>query len=79
MHFTFAVCFVTSDAAAKGRVMAFDPEVVHAKYLSERDKRLVPGRAAIRDLTHDAYVAGYRADPFTPSSSVSPSPTTPTW
>ncbi|MGZ5390481.1 MAG: flavin-containing monooxygenase [Mycobacterium sp.] len=46
--------------------MAFDPEVVHAKYLAERDKRLVPGRAAIRDLTHDERIAGYRADPFTP-------------
>ncbi len=46
--------------------MGFDPEVVHAKYLAERDKRLIPGRAAIRDLTRDEYVAGYRADPFTP-------------
>jgi cation diffusion facilitator CzcD-associated flavoprotein CzcO len=46
--------------------MAFDPEVVHAKYLAERDKRLVPGRAAIRDLTRGDDVAGYRADPFTP-------------
>src|SRR6195952_2143983 len=46
--------------------MAFDPDLVHAKYLAERDKRLVPGRTAIRDLTHDEFVAGYRADPFTP-------------
>jgi cation diffusion facilitator CzcD-associated flavoprotein CzcO len=46
--------------------MAFDPAVVHAKYLAERDKRLVPSRAAIRDLTHDEYIAGYQADPFTP-------------
>jgi len=46
--------------------MVFDPDVVHAKYLAERDKRLVAGRAAIRDLTRDEYVAGYRADPFTP-------------
>ena len=46
--------------------MAFDPEVVHAKYLAERDKRLVPGRTAIRDLTRDEHIAGYRADPFTP-------------
>ena len=29
----------------------FDPEAVHAKYLEERDKRLIEGRAAIRDLT----------------------------
>lgn len=48
--------------------MAFDAEAVHAKYLAERDKRLVPGRAAIRDLTRDEYVAGFRADPFTPVS-----------
>src|ERR1700712_3208743 len=46
--------------------MAFDPQVVHAKYLAERDKRLVPGRAAIRDLTADDSAAAYRADPFTP-------------
>jgi cation diffusion facilitator CzcD-associated flavoprotein CzcO len=59
--------FVTSPVKpSKGIFMAFDPEVVHAKYLAERDKRLVPGRAAIRDLTRDEYVAGYRADPFTP-------------
>ena len=29
-------------------------------------ERLVPGRAAIRDLTADEVVAGYLADPFTP-------------
>ena len=29
---------------------AFDPEAVHAKYLAERDKRLVEGRSDIRDL-----------------------------
>lgn len=46
--------------------MAFDPEAVRAKYLAERDKRLVPGRAAIRDLAHDERLAGHRADPFTP-------------
>ncbi len=28
----------------------YDPSVVKAKYLAERDKRLVPGRADIRDL-----------------------------
>jgi cation diffusion facilitator CzcD-associated flavoprotein CzcO len=43
-----------------------DLEAVHAKYLEERDKRLVPGRAAIRDLTHDEHFARFRADPFTP-------------
>lgn len=46
--------------------MAFDAEVVHDKYRAERDKRLVPRRTAIRDLTGDPDVAGYRADPFTP-------------
>ncbi|MGD0394595.1 MAG: NAD(P)/FAD-dependent oxidoreductase, partial [Acidimicrobiales bacterium] len=35
-------------------------------YLAERDKRLVPGRAAIRDLRTDEHFAGYRADPHTP-------------
>lgn len=46
--------------------MDFDAEVVRAKYLAERDKRLVAGRTAIRDLADDECVAGYRADPFTP-------------
>ncbi len=44
----------------------YDPEAVRAKYLLERDKRLVPGRADIRDLTTDAEFARYRDDPFTP-------------
>jgi cation diffusion facilitator CzcD-associated flavoprotein CzcO len=44
----------------------FDPEAVHAKYLAERDKRLVEGRAAIRDLTGDNLFTKYREDPFTP-------------
>ena len=39
---------------------------VHAKYLAERDKRLVPGRADIRDLTRDEHFARFRADPFAP-------------
>jgi cation diffusion facilitator CzcD-associated flavoprotein CzcO len=56
----------------KGESMAFDPEVVHAKYLAERDRRLVPGRSIIRDLTHDELVAGYRADPFTPYAERAP-------
>jgi cation diffusion facilitator CzcD-associated flavoprotein CzcO len=45
---------------------SYDPESVRAKYLAERDKRLVPGRAAIRDLRTDEHFAGYRADPHTP-------------
>ena len=44
----------------------FDPEAVRAKYLAERDKRLVPHRADIRDLTTDEHFARYRDDPFTP-------------
>ncbi len=43
-----------------------DPEAVRARYLAERDKRLVPGRAAIRDLQTDEYFAHYRDDPHTP-------------
>ena len=46
----------------------YDPEAVHAKYLAERDKRLVEGRADIRDLDQDAYFAQYRDDPFTPDT-----------
>jgi cation diffusion facilitator CzcD-associated flavoprotein CzcO len=52
--------------------MAFDPEAVHAKYLAERDRRLIPGRAAIRDLTADEHAASYRADPFTPLAERNP-------
>jgi len=44
----------------------FDPEAVRAKYRAERDKRLVPGRADIRDLRKDAFFAAFRNDPFTP-------------
>ena len=44
----------------------YDPEAVRAKYLAERDRRLVPGRADIRDLRHDDHFARYREDPFTP-------------
>jgi cation diffusion facilitator CzcD-associated flavoprotein CzcO len=53
---------VRPDAAA----VPFDTEAVHAKYLAERDKRLVEGRADIRDLDHDAVFGHYRDDPFTP-------------
>jgi cation diffusion facilitator CzcD-associated flavoprotein CzcO len=44
----------------------YDPEAVRAKYLVERDKRLVPNRADIRDLRTDEHFARYRDDPFTP-------------
>jgi cation diffusion facilitator CzcD-associated flavoprotein CzcO len=50
----------------------FDPEAVHAKYLAERDKRLVEGRADIRDLDHDAAFSHYRDDPFTPFAERAP-------
>ncbi len=45
---------------------AYDPDATRAKYLAERDKRLVPGRADIRDLKADEHFARYRDDPFTP-------------
>jgi cation diffusion facilitator CzcD-associated flavoprotein CzcO len=44
----------------------YDPETVRAKYLAERDRRLIPGRADIRDLRTDEHFARYRDDPFTP-------------
>ncbi len=49
-----------------GVASTFDPEAVRAKYIAERDKRLVPGRAEIRDLEEDERFAHYRDDPFTP-------------
>jgi cation diffusion facilitator CzcD-associated flavoprotein CzcO len=45
---------------------SYDPETVRAKYLAERDKRMVPGRTDIRDLRSDRHFARYRDDPFTP-------------
>ncbi|HLI74421.1 MAG TPA: NAD(P)/FAD-dependent oxidoreductase [Acidimicrobiales bacterium] len=53
-------------AAGTDGSAGFDPEAVHAKYLAERDKRLVPGRADIRDLRTDEHFARFRDDPFTP-------------
>jgi cation diffusion facilitator CzcD-associated flavoprotein CzcO len=44
----------------------YDPEAVRAKYLAERDKRLVPDRASIRDLKTDEHFARHRDDPFAP-------------
>jgi len=46
--------------------MNFDQDAVKAKYLAERDRRLVPGRSDIRDLQHDDNFSSYRDDPFTP-------------
>ena len=50
----------------------YEPEAVRAKYLAERDKRLVPGRADIRDLTRDEHFARFRDDPFTPVTERAP-------
>ena len=50
-----------SDAGAR-----FNQDAVHEKYLAERDKRLVAGRAAIRDLAGANLFTKYREDPFTP-------------
>src|SRR5579863_120463 len=56
----------TGPRAGAGEAAGFDPEAVRAKYLAERDKRLVPGRADIRDLRTDEHFAHYRDDPFMP-------------
>lgn len=45
---------------------AYDAEAVRAKYLAERDRRLVPGRTAVRDLRDDEQAATFRDDPYTP-------------
>jgi cation diffusion facilitator CzcD-associated flavoprotein CzcO len=50
----------------------FDKETVRAKYLAERDRRLVEGRSDIRDLQHDAHFSRYRDDPFTPRTERDP-------
>ncbi|HYA68188.1 MAG TPA: NAD(P)/FAD-dependent oxidoreductase, partial [Acidimicrobiales bacterium] len=49
-----------------GGAVPFDPEAVRAKYLAERDKRMLPGRSDIRDLRADEHFARYREDPFAP-------------
>lgn len=50
----------------------YDPDAVRAKYLAERDKRLVAGRSDIRDLSRDEAFSGFRRDPFTPYVERSP-------
>jgi cation diffusion facilitator CzcD-associated flavoprotein CzcO len=50
----------------------FDREAVHKRYLEERDKRLVEGRTATKDLREDARFAKYRNDPFTPFTDRAP-------
>ncbi|MFI4894218.1 MAG: flavin-containing monooxygenase [Phycisphaerales bacterium JB058] len=42
-----------------------DLETIRKKYREERDRRLVEGRGAIRDLRADTHLARYRRDPFT--------------
>ncbi len=53
-------------SGSKPTAASYDPEAVRAKYLAERDKRLVPHRSDIRDLQTDEHFARYREDPFTP-------------
>ena len=55
-----------------GGEVGHGPDAVRARYLAERDKRLVPGRADIRDLATDEHFAGYRDDPFTPRQERAP-------
>jgi cation diffusion facilitator CzcD-associated flavoprotein CzcO len=52
--------------------MAYDPDAVRAKYLAERDKRLVAMRSAIRDLTADEFFSRFKHDPFTAWSERAP-------
>jgi cation diffusion facilitator CzcD-associated flavoprotein CzcO len=52
--------------------VTFDPGAVRARYLAERDKRLVPARAAIRDLPADPHFARYLDDPFRPRTERQP-------
>jgi cation diffusion facilitator CzcD-associated flavoprotein CzcO len=52
--------------ASRDSSHSFDSATVYAKYQRERDKRMVEGRAEIRDLAGDSPFAKYRADPFTP-------------
>ncbi|MFZ4517746.1 MAG: flavin-containing monooxygenase [Microthrixaceae bacterium] len=60
------------EGAATAPMDGFDPEAVRARYLAERDRRLVEGRADIRDLDHDDRFARYRDDPFTPQQQRDP-------
>lgn len=55
-----------------GELTGFDQEQVRAKYQTERDKRMVKGRAAVHDLPHDDAFASYLADPFTPMTARDP-------
>jgi cation diffusion facilitator CzcD-associated flavoprotein CzcO len=46
--------------------ISFDREAVNHKYAQERNKRMIEGRAATRDLSKDEDFSSYRDDPFTP-------------
>src|SRR5579872_7017814 len=59
-------------AVGGGGVTGYDPDAVRAKYLAERDKRLTPGRAEIRDLRTDERFARFRDDPFSPVAERAP-------
>ncbi|HEY1832429.1 MAG TPA: NAD(P)/FAD-dependent oxidoreductase [Acidimicrobiales bacterium] len=50
----------------------FDPEAVRARYLAQRDRRLVAGRSDIRDLDADVHFGDSRKDPFTPVTARQP-------
>ncbi|HMK61994.1 MAG TPA: NAD(P)/FAD-dependent oxidoreductase [Acidimicrobiales bacterium] len=50
----------------------YDSDAVKAKYLAERDRRLVPGRTDVYDLRVDEHFAHYRDDPFTPYAARDP-------
>src|SRR5438874_10648974 len=52
--------------AGSAGAAGYDPGAVRAKYLAEREKRMVPGRTDIRDLRTDEHFARYREDPFRP-------------
>jgi cation diffusion facilitator CzcD-associated flavoprotein CzcO len=58
--------------SADGGTTGFDPDAVTARYLAERDKRLVAGRADIRDLATDEHFGRYLDDPFTPRADRAP-------
>ena len=58
--------------SGRGEAEGYDPEVVRARYRAERDKRLVAGRADIRDLAEDAHFGAFRLDPFTPVAARDP-------
>jgi cyclohexanone monooxygenase/pentalenolactone D synthase len=60
-----------SDDTTLTSSVEFEPEEVHKKYRQERDRRLKPNRAAIKDLTKQTFAA-FRKDPFTPFVSRDP-------